>query len=33
MFKLYGFWRSQATYRVRIALSLKGQEWFAFCQT
>ena len=27
MFKLYGFWRSLATYRVRIALSLKGQAW------
>ncbi|MFY0611477.1 MAG: maleylacetoacetate isomerase [Hyphomicrobiaceae bacterium] len=27
MFKLYGFWRSLATYRVRIALALKGQEW------
>lgn len=27
MFQLYGYWRSQAAYRVRIALSLKGQEW------
>ena len=27
MFKLYGFWRSLATYRVRIALSLKGQSF------
>ena len=26
-FKLYGYWRSAATYRVRIALSLKGLEW------
>ena len=22
--KLYGYWRSSATYRVRIALNLKG---------
>ncbi|HEV2977118.1 MAG TPA: maleylacetoacetate isomerase, partial [Casimicrobiaceae bacterium] len=22
--KLYGFWRSLATYRVRVALALKG---------
>lgn len=27
MFQLYGYWRSQAAYRVRIALSLKGQEF------
>lgn len=27
MFKLFGFWRSLATYRVRIALSLKGLPW------
>lgn len=26
-FKLYGYWRSAATYRVRIALSLKGLSW------
>jgi maleylacetoacetate isomerase len=26
-FELYGFWRSIATYRVRIALALKGLEW------
>lgn len=25
--KLYGFWRSLATYRVRIAMALKGIEW------
>ena len=25
--KLFGYWRSQATYRVRIALALKGLEW------
>ena len=24
--KLYGFWRSLATYRVRVALALKGLE-------
>src|SRR5450830_545885 len=24
--KLYGFWRSLATYRVRVALALKGME-------
>ena len=24
--KLYGFWRSLATYRVRVALALKGVE-------
>jgi maleylacetoacetate isomerase len=24
--KLYGFWRSLATYRVRVALALKGIE-------
>ncbi len=24
---LYGFWRSSASYRVRIALNLKGIEW------
>ena len=23
-YKLYGFWRSLATYRVRVALALKG---------
>ncbi len=27
MFQLYGYWRSQAAYRVRIALSLKGRKW------
>lgn len=27
MYELYGYWRSQAAYRVRIALSLKGKEW------
>lgn len=27
MYRLFGFWRSLATYRVRIALSLKGQVW------
>jgi maleylpyruvate isomerase len=27
MFQLYGYWRSQAAYRVRIALALKGQQW------
>lgn len=27
MFQLYGYWRSQAAYRVRIALSLKGKTW------
>jgi maleylacetoacetate isomerase len=27
MFQLYGYWRSQAAYRVRIAMALKGQEW------
>jgi len=27
MFQLYGYWRSQAAYRVRIALALKGKEW------
>ncbi len=26
-FKLYGYWRSAATYRVRIALALKGFTW------
>ena len=25
--KLYGYWRSAATYRVRIALALKGLAW------
>lgn len=25
--KLYGFWRSSATYRVRIALGLKGLDY------
>ena len=25
--KLFGYWRSQAAYRVRIALALKGLEW------
>ena len=25
--RLYGFWRSSAAYRVRIALALKGVEW------
>jgi glutathione S-transferase len=24
--KLYGFWRSLATYRVRVALALKGMK-------
>src|SRR5437879_13915770 len=24
--KLYGFWRSLATYRVRVAMALKGQH-------
>src|SRR5580692_2614450 len=24
MFQLYGYWRSMATYRVRVALALKG---------
>jgi maleylacetoacetate isomerase len=27
MYQLYGYWRSQAAYRVRIALSLKGRAW------
>ena len=27
MFQLYGYWRSQAAYRVRIALTLKGKTW------
>ncbi len=27
MLELYGYWRSQAAYRVRIAMSLKGLEW------
>ena len=27
MYQLYGYWRSQAAYRVRIALSLKGRDW------
>lgn len=27
MYQLYGYWRSQAAYRVRIALSLKGKAW------
>jgi maleylpyruvate isomerase len=27
MYQLYGYWRSQAAYRVRIALALKGQGW------
>lgn len=27
MFQLYGYWRSQAAYRVRIALALKGKQW------
>jgi hypothetical protein len=26
-FQLFGFWRSLATYRVRIALRLKGLDW------
>lgn len=26
-FRLYGFWRSLATYRVRIAMALKGISW------
>ena len=26
-FKLYGYWRSTATYRVRIALNLKGVDY------
>lgn len=26
-YKLYGFWRSLATYRVRIAMALKGIGW------
>lgn len=26
-YRLYGYWRSAATYRVKIALSLKGLEW------
>lgn len=25
--RLFGFWRSQAAYRVRIALALKGLDW------
>ena len=25
--KLYGYWRSSAAYRVRIALNLKGLEY------
>ncbi len=27
MYQLYGYWRSQAAYRVRIAMALKGQAW------
>ena len=27
MFELHGYWRSQAAYRVRIAMSLKNLEW------
>lgn len=27
MLELYGYWRSQAAYRVRIAMSLKGLSW------
>ncbi len=26
MMKLYGFWRSLATYRVKVALALKGLQ-------
>ncbi|MGZ5583579.1 MAG: glutathione S-transferase N-terminal domain-containing protein, partial [Usitatibacter sp.] len=26
MMKLYGFWRSLATYRVKVALALKGMQ-------
>ena len=25
--RLYGYWRSSAAYRVRIALHLKGLDW------
>lgn len=27
MLELYGYWRSQAAYRVRIAMALKGLQW------
>lgn len=27
MLELYGYWRSQAAYRVRIAMALKGLDW------
>ena len=27
MFEMHGYWRSQAAYRVRIALALKGLDW------
>ncbi len=27
MLELWGYWRSQAAYRVRIAMSLKGLDW------
>ena len=27
MLELYGYWRSQAAYRVRIAMALKGIDW------
>ncbi len=27
MYQLYGYWRSQAAYRVRVALALKGKDW------